>query len=46
MIRKNPYDLEENSMKKIVDKNYCMSSFLAFRYVAREDMIFGGGVTM
>ena len=30
-------------MNKIVDKNYCMSSFLAFRYVAREDMIFGGG---
>lgn len=31
-------------MKKIVDKNYCMSSFLAFRYVAREDMVFGEGI--
>lgn len=31
-------------MNKIVDKNYCMSSFLAFRYIAREDMIFGGGI--
>lgn len=30
-------------MDKIVDKNYCMSSFLAFRYVVRPDVIFGGG---
>ncbi len=28
-------------MNKIVDKEYCMSSFLAFRYVARPDVIFG-----
>ena len=33
-------------MNKIVDKNYCMSSFLAFRYIAREDTIFGGVLNM
>ena len=33
-------------MNKIVDNNDCRSSFLAFRYIAREDMIFGGGMNM
>lgn len=31
-------------MKKIIDKEYCMSSFLAFRYIARQDVIFGEGI--
>ena len=31
-------------MSEIVDKNYCMSSFLAFRYVAREDTVFKAGL--
>ena len=30
-------------MSEIIDKNYCMSSFLAFRYIAREDLVFRGG---
>jgi len=28
----------------IIDKNYCMSSFLTFRYVARDDLTFGDGI--
>lgn len=28
----------------MIDKNYCMSSFLAFRYVANEDYTFGEGL--
>ncbi len=31
-------------MNKIVDKKYCMSSFLAFRYIADENKIFKEGV--
>lgn len=31
-------------MEKIVDKNYCMSSFLTFRYVADENRIFKQGL--
>lgn len=30
--------------KKIVDKTYCMSSFLALRYVAEPDKIFAEGI--
>lgn len=29
----------------MVDKNFCMSSYLAFRYVEREDVNFFGGLT-
>ena len=28
----------------MIDKNYCMSSYLAFRYIERDDMEFRGGV--
>lgn len=31
-------------MGKLIDKEYCMSSFLAFRYVVNPEMIFEGGV--
>lgn len=31
-------------MKKEVDKNYCMSSFLTFRYIADEKKIFAKGL--
>lgn len=31
-------------MGKIVDKNYCMSSFLTFRYIADENRIFKQGL--
>ena len=31
-------------MKKIINKGYCMSSFLAFRYIAHPEIIFGEGI--
>lgn len=31
-------------MEKIIDKGYCMSSFLSFRYAARPEVLFGEGI--
>lgn len=31
-------------MEKKIDKAYCMSSFLSFRYVARPEVVFGEGI--
>lgn len=31
-------------MKKIIDKEYCMSSFLTYRYIAKPNVIFGDGI--
>lgn len=31
-------------MEKVIDKAYCMSSFLSFRYAARPEVVFGKGI--
>ncbi|MCI8599481.1 MAG: asparagine synthase [Lachnospiraceae bacterium] len=31
-------------MEKVIDKAYCMSSFLSFRYVARPEVVFGENI--